>query len=128
MALASMIAKGITKGSKKSVSERIKDIEFTLEARRKGNLQIPDEDVKKLSQELLDLQAEKEITKPAKKGMAKGGAVMKKKKMMGGGMPMKEEMMPMAKGGMGKEKTMKMSKGGYANCGASMKPAQKAKK
>jgi hypothetical protein len=40
--------------------------------------------------------------------MAKGGAVKKKKPVA------------MAKGG--------MAKGGYANCGASVKPAQKAKK
>ena len=41
-----------------------------------------------------------------------------------------QESLNYKKGGMvkAKKKTMKMAKGGYANCGASMKPAQKAKK
>jgi hypothetical protein len=69
-------------------------------------------------------------TPPAK--LAKGGmpvrgsrtATNKEKKMMGGGYttPMQPHPM-MSKGGV-----MKMNKGGYANCGASMAPAQKGKK
>ena len=39
-----------------------------------------------------------------------------------------QESLEFSKGGMAKKKTMKMNKGGYANCGASMKPTQKAKK
>ncbi len=41
-----------------------------------------------------------------------------------------QESLGYKKGGMvkAKKKTMKMANGGYANCGASMKPAQKAKK
>lgn len=41
-----------------------------------------------------------------------------------------QESLGYKKGGMvkAKKKTMKMAKGGMANCGASMKPAQKAKK
>jgi len=62
----------------------------------------------------------------------------KVKKMAGGGMPMvekEEKMIPafaadgkgkMNIGGMAKPKMY--AKGGMANCGASMKPAQKAKK
>ena len=51
-------------------------------------------------------------------------ATNKEKKMMGGGYstPMPTPPM-MSKGG-----AVKMNKGGYANCGASMAPAQKGKK
>jgi hypothetical protein len=45
------------------------------------------------------------------------------KKMMGGGYAMPMQTPMMSKGG-----AMKMNKGGYANCGASMAPAQKGKK
>ena len=45
------------------------------------------------------------------------------KKMMGGGYAMPAKTPMMSKGG-----AMKMNKGGYANCGASMAPAQKGKK
>jgi hypothetical protein len=52
-----------------------------------------------------------------------------KKIMMGGGYttPMQPHPM-MSKGGAVKAPAVKMNKGGYANCGASMAPAQKGKK
>jgi hypothetical protein len=50
-------------------------------------------------------------------------ATNKEKKMMGGGYAMPAKTPMMAKDGM-----VKMNKGGYANCGASMAPAQKGKK
>ena len=56
-------------------------------------------------------------------------ATNKQKKMMGGGYstPMPTPPM-MSKGGAVKAPAVKMNKGGYANCGASVAPAQKGKK
>ena len=72
-------------------------------------------------------------TKLAMGGMPVRGsrtATNKTKKMMGGGYTMPTSPTPpmMSKGGAVKATAVKMNKGGYANCGASMAPAQKGKK
>lgn len=87
----------------------------------------------------LERKAFEETKKPPAKlymgGMPVRGsrtATNAKKKMMGGGysMPMPTPPTPpmMSKGGAVKAPAVKMNKGGYANCGASVAPAQKGKK
>jgi hypothetical protein len=82
----------------------------------------------------LERKAFEETKKPPAKlymgGMPVRGsrtATNKEKKMMGGGFAEKAPTL-MSKGGAVKAPAVKMNKGGYANCGASVAPAQKGKK
>jgi hypothetical protein len=110
--------------------------EDTLAAQKEYAKEQKIEKSKKLSKEE-ETAADREAYNSAMgiKGSTKKGPLTEKEKkqlqeeinMSKGGMSKKKKPMAYAKGGMTK-KPMAYNKGGMANCGASMKPAQKAKK
>lgn len=97
-----------TKAGLTSAEEKELDRLMSKQVRESGAEDVESMPKSQKSQKLTPKQMKEE---QERLNMAKGGAVKKKTKMSYGGMA-----------------KVKMAKGGYANCGASVKPAQKAKK